>query len=53
MRKLSNSIRGRLRLLRGQCPACSSEPQSAEGCEVCRGYRGPFPAEDRTMQRWT
>lgn len=53
MRRLSNSIRGRLRLLRGHCPACSSDSQSVEGCEVCRGYRGPFPADGRTMQRWT
>ena len=53
MRKRSNSIRARLRLLRGWCPACSSDPHSAEGCEVCRGYRGPFPADARTMQRWT
>ena len=48
----SVSIRARLRLLRGWCPACSSDPHSAEGCEVCRGYRGPFPADARTMQPW-
>jgi hypothetical protein len=43
-------IRGRVRLARGRCPSCASD--APEGCGVCLGYRGPFPAEDRTRSRW-
>ena len=53
MRKLSILFRGRLRLMRGSCPACSSESHAAANCGVCRGYSGPFPVEDRTLQRWS
>ena len=51
--KLNSLLRGRLRLVRGRCPSCSSEPVAAASCEVCRGYQGPFPAEDRTLLRWS
>jgi hypothetical protein len=53
MRRLSKRFRGRLRLVRGHCPACSSESHAAANCGVCRGYRGPFPVEDRTLLRWS
>jgi len=43
-------VRGRLRLLRGRCPACASE--AARDCGVCRGYAGPYPADDGARQRW-
>jgi hypothetical protein len=46
-------LRGRVRLARGRCPSCASESTAAVGCGVCRGYQGPFPAEDRTLLRWS
>ena len=50
---LSTRLRGRVRVMRGRCPSCSSDFQAAASCEVCRGYRGPFPAEARTLLRWS
>jgi hypothetical protein len=50
--KLGTLLRGRMRLARGRCPSCASE-SPAVACGVCHGYRGPFPAESRTLQRWS
>jgi hypothetical protein len=43
-------VRGRLRLLRGRCPACASE--AARDCAVCAGYAGPYPPDEGARQRW-
>jgi hypothetical protein len=50
MRRQIERFRGNLRLARGRCPACSSE--AIEGCGVCFGYYGPFPASRETLLRW-
>jgi hypothetical protein len=50
MNAILSRVRGRLRLARGRCPACSSE--SAGGCGVCLGHQGPFPVEPAQIQRW-
>ena len=51
--KLGTLLRGRVRLVRGRCPSCASESRATVTCGVCRDYRGPFPAESRTLQRWS
>jgi hypothetical protein len=43
-------IRGIFRALRGRCPSCGSQP--SQRCNVCLGYRMPFPASASTRQRW-
>jgi hypothetical protein len=43
-------LRGTWRLMRGRCPQCHSE--NVDGCGVCRGYRGPYPASAETLRRW-
>jgi hypothetical protein len=53
IQKLGTLLRGRVRLARGRCPSCASEARAAVACGVCRDFRGPFPAEPRTLQRWS
>lgn len=51
--KLGTLLRGRVRLARGRCPSCASESRPGVACGVCHDYRGPFPAEARSLQRWS
>lgn len=52
MRQLAASILGRVRLVRGRCPACASEGSQHAACETCKGYEGPFPVSESTQRRW-
>ena len=41
---------GAWRLWGGRCPKCNSEFNYQ--CDICNGYRDPYPPENSTKEHW-
>jgi hypothetical protein len=49
--RLGLRLSGRVRLARGRCPGCASDPR-VSSCTICHGYEGPFPPSEASLSRW-